>query len=103
VAAMPEMRQGMPDDLWRAVLPLPAVPWPGARLHQGTALPARLDRADRIRKRLGDTSGSAFDGDDFPPKPKRMRWKTYRRLEEEYEHLRNRWTAGAMARFGIRL
>ncbi len=59
-----------------------------------------LDRADRIRERLGDPSGSAFNGDDFPPKPKRMRWKTYRRLAEQYEDLQNRWTAGARARFG---
>ena len=48
-------------------------------------LAKRRARADRIRKRLGDTSGSAFEGDHFPPKPKRMRWITYRRLEEQYE------------------
>ena len=60
-----------------------------------------LDRADRIRKRLGDTSGSAFEGDDFPPKPKRMRWKTYRRLEEKYEDLQNRWAVGAILRLGL--
>jgi hypothetical protein len=58
----------------------------------------------RLRRgsRLGDASGSAFEGDDFPPRLKRMRWKTYRRLEEQYEDLQNRWAVGAMVRFGIK-
>ena len=59
-----------------------------------------IDRADKLRKRLGDKWGSAFERDEFPPKPKRMRWSTYRRLEEQYDDLQNRWVAGAMARFG---
>ena len=45
--------------------------------------------------------GSAFEGDDFPPKPKRMRWKTYRRLEERYEDLQNQWAVGAILRLGL--
>ena len=41
-----------------------------------------LTRAQAIRERLGGTPCIA---DDFPEKPKRMRWETYRRLCEEYE------------------
>lgn len=73
-------------------------------VHASTREPSyqrTLDRADRIRKRLCDTWGSAFEGDEFPPKPKRMRWKTYRRLEERYEDLQNQWAVGAMVRFGF--
>jgi hypothetical protein len=38
-----------------------------------------INRADRLRKRVGGGRG-AFDGEAFPPKPPRMRWRTYRRL-----------------------
>jgi hypothetical protein len=41
-----------------------------------------MEKARRIRMRLG---GSASFSDMFPPKPKWMRWKTYSRLEWEYE------------------
>jgi hypothetical protein len=58
-----------------------------------------LDQADRIAKRLGSTWGCAFDGSGVPPKPKRMRWDTYRRLEERYESLQNQGIAGAYAKF----
>jgi hypothetical protein len=39
---------------------------------------------------------SAFE---LPPKPPRMRWATYRRLEAQYEELQNRWIVGALGRF----
>jgi hypothetical protein len=58
-----------------------------------------LDQADKIAKRLGSTWGCALDGTSLPPKPKRMRWATYRRLEERYEALRNQGVAGAYAMF----
>jgi hypothetical protein len=45
VAPLPEMRQGMPEDLWRALVPLPPMPRPGARLNQGTALPEAISIA----------------------------------------------------------
>jgi hypothetical protein len=54
-----------------------------------------IDRAERLRKRVGGGRG-AFDGENFPPKPPRMRWRTYRRLEQEYEWLQGRWTVGMM-------
>ena len=62
------------------------------------------DRARKIAKRLHDMwGGTTEDEYDFPPKPPRMRWATYDRIEEQYYDLENRWAVGAMARFGIRL
>jgi hypothetical protein len=61
-----------------------------------------LERANRIRQRLGDRMFSAFEDDDLPPKPPRMRWKTYRKLRLQYAALQRRWKAGAAARFGLR-
>jgi hypothetical protein len=57
-----------------------------------------LDQADRIAKRLGEPFGCAFDGSGLPPKPKRMRWATYWRLEERYTELQRQGMAGAYAR-----
>jgi hypothetical protein len=50
-------------------------------------------KAHAIRARLG-AFGSLDD--PFPPKPKGMHWKTYRRLEAEDERLQEPWAAGAM-------
>ena len=62
-----------------------------------------IDRAERLRKRAGGKRG-AFDNEPFPPKPKRMRWRTYRRLEEQYEELQWRWTANIIGPlFGFRV
>jgi hypothetical protein len=58
-----------------------------------------LDQADKIAKRLGSTWGCAFDGSELPPKPPRMRWRTYRRIEERYEQLQRQGMAGAYAKF----
>ena len=60
-----------------------------------------VDQADKIRKRLGDNDGSAFEQDEFPPKPKGMHWKTYRRLEQRYDDQQFRWTRAALAKFGF--
>jgi len=60
-----------------------------------------VDQADKIRKRLGDTVGSAFEQDEFPPKPKGMHWTTYRRLKRRYDRYQFRWTRAATARFGF--
>jgi len=60
-----------------------------------------IDRANKIAKRLHDEWGGATEDDyEFPPKPPRMRWATYIRLEAQYDHLQNQWAAGVMARFG---
>jgi hypothetical protein len=52
----------------------------GLKYHSQYETPAfrLLDRAHKIRKRLGKPAPS---GDPLPPKPRYMRWRTYRRLE----------------------
>jgi len=54
-------------------------------------------RVHKLRERLG-ASGSLDD--PFPPKPKGMHWKTYRRLEALDEHLQNQWAVGIMGWMG---
>ena len=56
-----------------------------------------LAQANRIGTRIGDKTFNAFDANELPPKPKRMRWKTYRTLEAR----QRKWKAGASARFGL--
>jgi len=63
-----------------------------------------LDRARKIAKRLHDKWGGTTEEEyEFPPKPPRMRWATYNRLEEHYDELENaadaRWAARFMTRF----
>lgn len=58
-----------------------------------------MERANRMRERLGDTQCTAFDFDELPPKPKRMRWTTYKRLEADYAQLQRRWKVGVIRRF----
>lgn len=42
-------------------------------------------REDKLRRQIGERLQHQFeDGDDFPPKPKKMRWVTYRRLAESW-------------------
>jgi hypothetical protein len=57
--------------------------------------PLRLcSRRWRIRKLLEDHGGEKWPfglDDGFPPKPRRMHWKTYRRLEALDEDLGSRW------------
>ena len=43
--------------------------------------------------------GATEEEYEFPPKPPRMRWATYNRLEEQYDELENRWALGIMTRF----
>lgn len=63
---------------------------------------SRLWRADALRERIGARLGQPFeDGDDFPPRPPRMRWKTYRRLEAKYDEAQAGWVAGFIGRLGI--
>jgi len=61
-----------------------------------------MHRADRIVNRLHDMwKGTKKAKWEFPPKPSRMRWKTYRWLKRQYDGLWDRWMAGMRARFGI--
>ena len=58
------------------------------------------DRARKIAKGLHDKWGGATEDEyEFPPKPPRMRWATYNRLEAQYDDLENRWALGIMTRF----
>lgn len=59
-----------------------------------------IERANRIREKLGDTLVSAFECDDLPKRPKGMRWATYRKLVAEYQELQRRWQSGVLERFG---
>lgn len=60
-----------------------------------------IDRANRIRRKISDDSGSAFFGDPLPPKPPRMRWTTYSKLRREYEIASRAWCAGVTKRFDL--
>ncbi len=59
-----------------------------------------IDQADKLRKRVGGERG-ALDEEPFPPKPKGMHWKTYRRLEERYDALQGAWAVGVMRSIGF--
>jgi hypothetical protein len=41
------------------------------------------------------------DGDPFPPKPPRMRWRTYRNLQDQYEQVAGRWAAALCLSLGL--
>ena len=52
-----------------------------------------IHRADRIANRLHDMwKGTTKGKCEFPPKPSRMRWRTYRRLKQQWQ----RWDDGAL-------
>lgn len=55
-------------------------------------------RADRIRERLGWEPGIINSAGG---KPKGMHWRTFFRLQAEYNGLVGEWLAGSMARFGL--
>jgi hypothetical protein len=66
---------------------------------QSEAWPWRAQRrALGIRQRLG-ARGNSLDAPS-PPKPRRMRWKTYDRLRSLDAALQQRWLAGMMAAVG---
>ena len=57
---------------------------------------------NRVTNRLHDMwVGTMMTKWEFPPKPPRMRWRTYRRLKQQYDELQRRWMTGVMGRFGI--
>jgi hypothetical protein len=73
----------------------------GARYESQRCAPMTrlLDRRWALRRRLEDRGGAKaglFGLDDgLPPKPKRMRWTTYRRLERQDEALERIWLGAA--------
>jgi hypothetical protein len=62
-----------------------------------------IERANRIREKLGDKLLTALEADELPQKPKRMRWRTYRKLEVEYRELQLAWKCGLIKRFGLQV
>ena len=62
-----------------------------------TSAQRAMHSADRIANRLHDMWKGITKGEwEFPPKPSRMRWKTYWRLKQQHYELRRRWVAGPM-------
>lgn len=59
--------------------------------------------ADKLALKICGGNRELYDGDEFPPKPKRMRRDTYQRLEKRYYDLKDMWAAGLMQRLGIGL
>ena len=55
-------------------------------------------QADKLRDRLGWIPGALNGGG---PKPKWMRWQTFRRLKARHDEQVGRMLAGARARFGV--
>jgi hypothetical protein len=73
--------------------------WPGQVAYRSQFMTA-IDRAylgmERIKRRLiGDLDPREWD---LPPKPKWMRWKTYRRFVERFEEYEAALDAGALSR-----
>jgi hypothetical protein len=58
-----------------------------------------MRQAEKLRKRIRHKLGCTFDEAAFPPKPRRMHWRTYWRLEERYEELQSQGMGGLLARF----
>ena len=69
-----------------------------------TSAQRAMHRADSIANRLHDMwKGTMKANWEFPPKPSRMRWKTYWRLKRQFDELQGRWMAGVMGRFGVKV
>src|SRR5262245_4460235 len=73
--------------------------WPG-KVAYSSQFMTPIDRAyhamEKIKRRLiGELDPEEWD---LPPKPKWMRWKTYRRLVEEFERYEAAIDAGALSR-----
>jgi len=103
MAYVPEVRASLPSDIWRPLFPMSAMPWVAiclAEQEHGATRHAsrRQDREPAARL----VEGYHHAKWEFPPKPSRMRWRTYRRLKQQYEELRGRWMAGVMGRFGVK-
>jgi hypothetical protein len=62
-----------------------------------------LDQADKLAYRVAGAERQFYEWDAFPDKPKRMRWRTYRRLEQRYWAYMGAWDAAALRRFGRKL
>jgi hypothetical protein len=59
-----------------------------------------LHRAQAIRERLGGRLYASLDA-PFPPKPKRMRWRTYRQLRAKVGSMERSMSTAAAERFGM--
>ena len=62
-----------------------------------------LDQADKLAIRVAGANSALYDRDEFPEKPKRMRWATYWRLENRFYDLQDMWAVGLMRGSGCDL
>jgi len=74
----------------------------GRRVAYASQFLGRDDRAhqgkEKIKSRLCSIGGFDSDEWDLPPKPKRMRWKTYNRAVEKFDHYEEVLDLGTMGR-----
>ena len=60
-----------------------------------------LSQADKLAMRMAGGRRELFDGDEFPEKPKRMRWATYWRLENRFYDLKDEWAVRLMLKLRL--
>ena len=61
-----------------------------------------LDQADKLSFRVAGRDAASYEREDFPEKPKWMRWSTYHQLEEKYYRYMEAWGTGFVRRFGMK-
>jgi hypothetical protein len=60
-----------------------------------------IDQADKLSFRVTGAAAAVYERDDFPDKPKRMRWAIYWKLEERYYRYMSAWAVGFAKKFGM--
>lgn len=63
---------------------------------------SKLRMSDKIQDRISKKMGTDLvEGVEFPPKPKRMRWSTYRALQAQFDRASDTWAVGLMRYLGV--
>ncbi|MGE3716996.1 MAG: hypothetical protein AB7G07_01190 [Bauldia sp.] len=96
------MPTGVPGAPRRVLFSLPALSSPDYDSQYEGGWERPISQAQKVRMRLG---GSGSMDEPFPPKPKGMHWRTYRRLEKRDERaeqgfawLLDNWTSRGLLR-----